>query len=279
MRIFHGFIKYDYATGFIPPSLFVLAIGLHYHLSATTLLLDVGKAVLIFAGYIYAFCLSNQLADISEDRINKPSRPLPTGLVTREQAWTRLVFVLVCYAALAQWFGVAWWVLLWQAALLLHNQGRFSWHWLGKNVIMGIGTLAQLAAAWCLVMPLTETGWRWVPTLSVVIFTLIPLQDLRDIAGDMAVGRRTFPIVFGKPFTRAYVAVGFCLLPLLIHIQLMAPREPDPYVIFADLTLGAWAVLIAARTIAFRTPRADHLTYTLWTLWYTTTLATAWFAL
>lgn len=279
IRICHGFIKYDYATGFIPPALFVVAVAHHHQLAPLAFLVTAIKGAALFFLYTYSFCLSNQLAGIAEDRLNKPDRLIPTRQVSAEQAWTRLVFVLVGYAALGLWLGVAWPVLLWQAALLLHNQGRWSWTWFGKNLIMGVGTLAQLAAAWALVAPITTVGWRWILTMSIIIFTLIPLQDLRDIHGDHAGGRRTFPLVFGVGFTRAYVAVGFAVLPLAVHTQLMRPAWPDARVIAADLVLCVWAWCIALRTVFLRTPRADHWTYTLWTLWYTATLASALVAL
>jgi 4-hydroxybenzoate polyprenyltransferase len=273
VHICHEFIKYDYTTGLVPPVLFVVAVAVHYHLSLAEFTVAAVKGLALFLGYIYSFCLSNQLAGITEDRINKPNRPIPTGLVTPDQAWSRLVFVLVIYATLGLWFQVAWWVLLWQAALILHNQGRWSWHWSGKNMIMGVGTLAQLSAAWGIVAPISSTGWRWILTLSAIIFSLIPLQDLRDIHGDLAGGRRTFPVVFGCRFTRAYLVVGFGLLPLVVHQLLIRPAATVPWAVVVDLVLCAWAWTIAARTICWRTPRADHWTYTLWTYWYTAILA------
>jgi 4-hydroxybenzoate polyprenyltransferase len=273
IRICHEFIKYDYATGFIPPVLFVIMVADYYQLPMATFISVVAKGLLIFLGYIYAFCLSNQLAGVLEDRINKPSRPLPTALLTTDQAWSRLVFVLVGYASLGLWFGVAWWVLLWQGVLLLHNQGRWSTHWTGKNVIMGVGTLAQLAAAWSLVAPISGVGWQWILTMSIVIFTLIPLQDLRDIDGDRAEGRRTFPVAFGSRLTRGYVAVGFGVLPWVIHTQLMSTGRSSHWVTAVDLILGGWAWVIAWRVLYRRTPRADHWSYTLWTFWYCATLA------
>jgi 4-hydroxybenzoate polyprenyltransferase len=273
LRIAHGFMKYDYMTGFVPPAVFVVAVAVHQGLAPAQFAGVALEGLALFFLYTYTFCVSNQLSGIAEDRLNKPSRPLLTGMLTEREAWTRLVIALVVYAALGLWFHAFWFVLLWEVVLLLHNQGRWSRNWLGKNAIMGVGTLAQLGAAWAIVAPVTPLGWRWILTLSLVIFTLIPLQDLRDLAGDRAAGRRTFPLVFGTRFTRAYVFVGFLLLPLLVHAELMRGADGLKVVVEVALCVVAWA--IAARTVLLRNARADHWTYTLWTWWYTATLASA----
>jgi len=273
LRICREFTKYDLTTGLVPPVLFVLAAAVHYHLTAGACAVALGKGAVVFTLYIYAFCLSNQIAGVDEDQRNKPDRPLPLGLVPRDGAWSRLVVVLVGYTAVGLWWGIVEWVVLWQAILVLYNQGRWSRHWLAKNALIALGTFVQLGAAWTLVAPMSPLGWRWILIVSLAILVLIPVQDLRDMAGDRLAGRRTFPLAFGATFTRAYLSVGFIALPLATHALLIAPAGATATM--ADAVLAAIAWVVAFRVAACRSARADHLTYMLFTYWYMAILLSA----
>src|SRR5262249_40970198 len=157
------------------------------------------------------------LAGINEDALNKPDRPLVIGACTPRGAAARLTVVLVAFQVCGWWLGVLPWAALWGVALLAHNQGGWSRHWLGKDMVMGGATWAQLAAAWEIAGPVDRVGWVWIATLSVVIFLLVPLQDLRDRAGDSCNGRLTLVMRLGERNTRVGLAAGFTLLPIGVH--------------------------------------------------------------
>ena len=135
-----------------------------------------------------------------------------------------------------------------------------------------------MASAWQLVNPLTPIAWNWIIVLSVVIGLVIFLQDLRDVEGDKAIGRRTFPIVFGDKATRYSLAISFVLLPFVVHFLLVSPLTTATNfwaTIGCELLLSAICWLISYRLISFRTAKADHFTYMLFTYWYCFILVTA----
>ncbi|MEU2778268.1 hypothetical protein ABZ646_36670 [Streptomyces sp. NPDC007162] len=74
---------------------------------------------------------------------------------------------------------------------ILHNLAGGARRWLVKDLVIGFGALLMLAPASQMAAPLTADTWRWMLTLAVLIFLLIPFQDLRDLPGDTAAGRVT----------------------------------------------------------------------------------------
>lgn len=268
IRLTGRFLRYDLFTGVVPP--LCMTIGVVVSSGRTERIV---LAVPYFLLYLYGFVVGNQLAGEVEDRINKPDRPLVRGLVSRRGAWIRLVVAESAFLAYGLWLGVGVWAAIWVAVTLLHNQFHWAWHWCGKDLIMGIGTFVQLAAAWEIVRPLNETGWLWCTTFGLVMTVLVPLQDLRDQPGDAAVGRRTFPLVFGDRATRWFVAVGFSLLPAATAVTIY--REASHPLAGMGIQAVALAICgaIAVRVVTLRRSRQDHLTYRMFGYWYTWTLA------
>lgn len=263
-----AFIAGDLSSAVVPALLFSLAAwkteGAHWHELASV----IGRSLLYFWLYIYAFCLPNQITAIEEDRRNKPHRPLVTGALSVRGAWLRWLVVMVSFSAVGTWMGVLKYTLLWQALIVASNILGWARSWVFKNLSMSLGIVAQLGAAWQLVTPLTPIAWRWILLPAVVIFPLISLQDLRDVEGDRATGRRTFPLVFGEKATRILLCIAFALLPLAVHWALMRPAGARWSVWACEGALAVVALVIAARVLLFRSRSADHGTYMLLTYWY-----------
>lgn len=269
------FNRYDLSSTLIPGVLFTLAAWHHDHPDWYALPGTLFWAVLYFWFYCTTFCISNQLAGIQEDMQNKPDRPLPAGLVSYRGAMVRWVVAMGLFTLLGWWLGVLEWTLLWQVTLVLHNFGRLSYHYWTKNWVMTIGTIAQLAAAWQMVRPLTPSAWTWLLVPALTFLTHVSLQDLRDVAGDKLIGRRTFPIVFGDQRSRIFLAVAFVLLPILTHGALFEPVGLSAGTILFDVLLTVLCLIIAGRVLFLRHPTADHTSYMLFTYWYCFLLAAA----
>ncbi|WP_024806375.1 UbiA family prenyltransferase [Nocardia sp. BMG51109] len=221
--------------------------------------------------YIYTFNLSNQLTGIEEDRLNKPHRPLVVGAVTPRGAWWRLLVVSGAFLGMGAALGVIEWGMLWVAAWLWHNHFGGARVWWGKNAAMVAGTVAQLAAAWQLVTPLTSAAWSWILAIAVPLGLLVSLQDLRDVAGDLAIGRRTAVVVFGERAARTVFGTAFVVYPVLLYL-LLYRHAPVAAVVLGGV--GAVVCLIISyRVIRLRNSRSDNTTYVLYTLWYCVTLA------
>lgn len=261
------FIAGDASSGIVPGMLFVLAAWIGH--PTTPLPIALGRGIIYFWLYLYTFCLSNQLNGLNEDKRNKASRPLVEGLITQRQAEIRWIVVMVLFATLAWAFGVLIWALLWQLIIMLHNFGTWAKHWFTKNLAMAIGVTVQLAAAWQMIAPITSQEWHWIAVAACTIFILVTVQDLRDVEGDLAVGRKTFPIVYGKTITRAYLMFGFGVVaPLALQFAFLQSGIPSLPAQIYDGLLVLLCLVIAWRVFRYRTTYADHATYVLFTYWY-----------
>lgn len=240
------------------------------------LLMALGQTLIYFWLYIYGFCLANQLSGIDEDRTNKPDRPLSSGLLSYREALGRWAAVMVIFPLIGFHLGVLKWAILWQVCIVFHNFFGWSRHWFPKNmIIMPVGVVALMAPAWELVTPLNPTIWRWIVVLAIVVGVTINLQDLRDIQGDRLAGRKTLPLAWGEKRARAFLCASFLLLAVVIHFGLMMPAGCTWEVILCDAWLAAMNIVIAARIILSRSPRADHKTYIMYTYWYCCVMASA----
>ncbi len=273
-EIFIGyqFIRNDLTVTIVPTS---LLMGLALFQSEVTLfdgLLRFASGLVYFSLFIYTFCLSNQLVGLAEDRINKPDRPLPSGLVSKEGARRRYVAATILFLAFAGWLSVLPWALSWVLITVVHNFTAAGKNWFVKScLLMGLGVWVQLAAGWALVDDhgISE-GLPWIVVVATVVFVGTPIQDLRDVEGDQAIGRKTFPIVFGMGTSRIILAIVFVLLGLgtsLTYLWLIGFSLSLVHLACLLLLLG-WNGWIAHRVLSKRTPKQDDKTYKLFALLY-----------
>ncbi|KAH7097303.1 UbiA prenyltransferase family [Auriculariales sp. MPI-PUGE-AT-0066] len=157
------------------------------------------------------FNVSNQRRpeSVREDALNKPWRPLPSGrLSTDEARW--LDFILI---PLAPCVGYALCgftpSLLFGAVCVMYNDFNHlnEQYFVVRNVLNGVGYAllnwgTTVALAGVSSFDLTGLGWSWLAITAAITLTTIHLQDLPDIAGDRARGRRTMPMVLGEMPTR-----------------------------------------------------------------------------
>ncbi|TKD11822.1 UbiA family prenyltransferase [Polyangium fumosum] len=275
LSLFWSFVAGDVSSAVVPAFLFTLAAWKTTGADPARLPGVITRSLLYFSLYLYAFCLANQATGLEEDRRNKPHRPLVRGLVSVRGAWLRWAVVMALFTLTGAWLGVLEYAIGWQLIILVHNVVLGARNWVVKNLCMSLGILVQLAAAWQMVTPLSPLAWRWILLPAAVIFPLVSVQDLRDMNGDRAAGRLTFPLVFGERATRILLAVCFGLLPITVHIALLEPAGARGLVWAADAALSAVALAIGLRVALFRTPREDHITYLLFTGWYCLLLTTA----
>jgi 4-hydroxybenzoate polyprenyltransferase len=262
------FVSQDLPGSIVPALLFLIAAWRNQAGSLDDLLRGMLYGAILFFLYAYTFCVSNQMVGVEEDRRNNPERPLAAGLISNRGARQRLLASMALYTFCGWQFGVLEWVFLWQLVTVLYNFGGWSRHWFTKNLSMALGSLAQLACAWQLIGPITADARRWVILLSFVVFAIIAVQDLRDIAGDRESGRRTLPLVWGEKMTRMLLTIGFSALPVLLADWLLLAGGWTLAVVLCSIGLATLSWMIAARISLYRTPRADHRTYMLFTVIY-----------
>jgi len=273
LKLSYQFMRYDLTATIFPATLLLLAVCFAY-VEPRMWLLHIMSSIVYFWLYIYTFNLSNQHVGYEEDCLNKPTRPLPTGMVTLEGTRIRWYIFTLAFLILGLVLGVAEWAVLWTVVVVLHNWMRWSWHWLGKNFLMGVGTFAQLAAAWQIAHPLDAIGWTWVTMMSILIFMVVAVQDLRDLEGDRQVNRRTMPMVFGETVSRWYFSIILLAIPPVILLTVV-PATPGIFGLTHFVIMSIMCFVMAIRVVLQRDTHADRVTYDWLTTWYMVVLSLA----
>ncbi|KAI2469861.1 UbiA prenyltransferase family [Annulohypoxylon bovei var. microspora] len=213
------------------------------------------------------FNIFNQLSEdaIEEDRINKPWRPLPSGMISREQAASLMRKHYVSAVIVSSSIGGL------RQALSLVILG--TWYNAGggadnsfiiRNIINAAGILSFASGAMevALGTPLSMTSsWvQWMSILASVIFSTVQTQDLYDMEGDSIRDRKTMPLVVGDLWTRWYTAAAVSIFSVLCP----AYWSMRWHGFVLPLLLGG---LIVTRTLTWRTPGADKRTFQIWNAW------------
>lgn len=273
LEITYRLVFRDLSASVIPGLLMVLAAT---RVSGSWGLLEcfgnVAGCLAYFGLAIYAFCLCNQVVGIEEDRLNKPDRVIPSGLLETRGALERLALALVAFPLVAMLIGgqgLTRWALAWELVFLFYNLFGLDRHWFTKNVVfIGLGVLVLLAAAWEIVAPLDALAWRWIIVIAVIFGATLNLQDFRDVDGDRAMSRGTLPVTMGQERSRWIVAISIACTPIIVHVFLFAPAQWSVLTQSIEIGLTALNLLVAYRTVRRRGPAADHTTYMLHTYWY-----------
>ncbi|KAK8029814.1 hypothetical protein PG993_011105 [Apiospora rasikravindrae] len=272
IRILWGFIESDFLTFAIPNSVF----GLLGALAGSRLLegppplpvevLRRSPAVLFFNLYsLLIFDLANQYPpqSVEEDRVNKPWRPIPSGLITSEQA--RQAMLLTAPACLVANYMLG----LWNEGLLVQvlsyyynelNGGGGLFRDAIIAVSYGLANRSSLKLATGPENVVSVSGHAWTAVVSGIILTTMHIQDLKDQRGDKKLGRKTLPLFLGD---------GVCRIALAILI---------PF--WSLFNVGFWklgfmpsssycllAALISQRLITKREKQEDARTWRLWCFW------------
>ncbi|KAF8992249.1 UbiA prenyltransferase family-domain-containing protein [Cyathus striatus] len=218
--------------------------------------------------FLYFFNLSNQITGIVEDRIDKKDRPIPSGKVTLSGAKIRWMIILSSYLAIATYEPsvlpetIAW--VFTTAFVCLTSGGN---HWFGKNnVAMTIATWAILGVSWKSMAPHSPESQIWVYGMAVRTGIMMHIQDIRDIKGDAASGRKTMSIAFGDWETRLLISFVLCPLSLFI-LNLSHILEVAPW------TITMSQLIVAYRVLQMNGSRYDHKTYMYFTYFHCGILA------
>lgn len=164
----------------------------------------------------------NQAFDVEIDRVNKPTRPIPSGRATVGEALA-VGWVCACGALLLGWFASLAFLACVAAGLVA------TWIYSApplRTKRRPIGSLVTIAIPRGLFVPVA--GWAiladlghpqpWVLGSVVGLFVLgaAATKDFADVEGDRAHGCRTLPIVLGP--ARAAAVIGpFLVLPFLLY--------------------------------------------------------------
>ncbi|MCX6549833.1 MAG: UbiA family prenyltransferase [Acidobacteria bacterium] len=170
----------------------------------------------------------NQIYDLEIDRINKPTRPLPSGRMTIRDAW---VFTIVSFAVA---FVMAWyvapggrhecfWIVL-AAGLIttIYSVPPFRTKRLGiwANVTIAVprGVLLKVAGWSAVKTVMGAEPWYLGAIFGLFLLGATTTKDFADMEGDRLGGCRTLPIQFGVTRAAWMISPSFVLPFLMIPI-------------------------------------------------------------
>ncbi|RAK96001.1 UbiA family prenyltransferase [Aspergillus ibericus CBS 121593] len=274
IKTIYLFTSDDITTFIIPETLFGLSAALSGPLltdNPTPELLPILSRIPVVILWnwlnLLIFNLSNQRfpSSVSEDKINRPWRPLPAGLITSTQ--TRHLLLLMIPIVL----GVSIYLSAWEETALLYTL-NWTYNDLGggddgfvlRNVLLAIAfsqyNKGSLRVATCGKFDIPPRTCWWILITSALIGTTMHIQDIKDMEGDRAKNRRTVPIVWGDGPARWSVAV-----PVVVW-SVVCPAFWGLGVLGYVLPVGV-GVAIACRTLLLRGVAADRMTWKMWTAW------------
>jgi 4-hydroxybenzoate polyprenyltransferase len=220
-----------------------------------------------FIGLIMAAVLNaasnalNQIYDLEIDRINKPKRPLPSGRLSLQEAWT---FTLGTYAValVLAWFveprgrhECFWIVIVATIITVLYSAPPFRTKRLGiwANVTIAIprGVLLKVAG-WSAVKTIMGTEpWFIGAIFGLFLLGASTTKDFADMEGDARGGCRTLPIIYGVqraawlispsfvvPFVMIAIGTYFRILtgtPMLLYLLSLVMTSYGIYVCYLML--------------------------------------------
>ncbi len=190
----------------------------------------------------------NDYFDVDIDRINKPTRPLPAGLITLSAAIVYAGSLLLVGVVLALFINSICFVLAaLNSSLLVLYAWRLKRSALVGNLLVGYLTGSVFLFGGASVYALYTPTVLFISAMFAITSREI-VKDIEDITGDLRAGAKTLPIRYGVRFSRTVAAV-FMLIAVAV--------SPLPFLIasFGFTYLGivalADAVLLVAAALAW----------------------------
>jgi geranylgeranylglycerol-phosphate geranylgeranyltransferase len=214
----------------------------------------------------------NDLIDADLDRANGKKRPIPSGKVSKQQAWT---FVLttngIAVILAAATFNVATMLLIVPMLLIgiLYSAPRVK---LMNRFVVKTLAIASFYVL-CAVLGMTSIygmdqvvanpapALHAMMLLGIMIFISSTLNDLGDVAGDKAAGRRTIPIVMGGVDTiRLLIALAAAMIALswMVYGLVNAAVIISSSVFFAFVISRLQQIKQSLKSIDAELARAQH---------------------
>ena len=219
----------------------------------------------------YGFEMCQQMMSVEEDRHNKPTRPIPAGMLTVQAAVQRcaLSWILLPLALMA---AVSIQASGWLLCSFAWTYFCYVWprprHWFFKNLFTAVYQIFFVRLVDSLVVLHTiYSGGRIVLDLIYATWVLatIHIQDFHDVEGDRKIGRKTLPVVLeGSTLetVRRGTAQFLVLFSTLAGIFGYQNSENWTVVLFAALQL-AGAIATSLRLLRTESLEESERTYKL----------------
>jgi 4-hydroxybenzoate polyprenyltransferase len=196
----------------------------------------------------------NQICDITNDGINKPHRPIPSGKLSIRQAWiftaaTYLLALVMVAMVNRETFTI---YLIAALATVAYSAPpiRLKRHPVGSNLIIALirGCLLKVAG-WAAVATVLTSIEPWYIGSIYFVFLLgaTTTKDFADIEGDRAAGCITLPVKYGAAWSARAITPSFILpwlmmpLGLVLHVLSGNPAA----ILILSIVMLVWGSYVA----------------------------------
>lgn len=175
-------------------------------------------------------CL-NQYADVELDKIVKPYRPLPSGLISREEAlglaWLLAMFSVARAFTISTFFGLTVLALLFFA--VFYSLAPFSPRRVHPLVNVGWMALSRgflpMLAVWSVYGDLSK-AWEYSILTFLWVLGFQSTKDIGDVKGDKQFGIKTVPASYGHTGLRIMMIIctvlyGILAISFRVYIMLL----------------------------------------------------------
>ena len=123
---------------------------------------------------------------------------------------------LVC----SLWLNVVKYTILFYVLTYMHNELGMKRIWHLRTYLNALGITLPLVIGWNMIAPISGPLMAWFLAIKFLLIMTGPIQELRDLDGDLKSGRRSFPIVFGERFTKRFLVVGAAAFNIVLPFVL-----------------------------------------------------------
>ena len=221
---------------------------------ASVNVVHVGLAVLAAGVLNAASNALNQICDLTNDRINKPRRPVPSGELSLRQAWTFTALAYITALAMVAAVNRQTFAIYVLAALATVAYSappvRLKRHPVGSNLIIALirGCLLKVAG-WAAVATVLNSIEPWYIGSIYFVFLLgaTTTKDFADIEGDKAAGCITLPVKFGAAWSARAITPSFIvpwlMLPLGLALHVLSGNATA--ILVLSLVMLLWGSYVA----------------------------------
>ncbi|HEY9641391.1 MAG TPA: geranylgeranylglycerol-phosphate geranylgeranyltransferase [Coleofasciculaceae cyanobacterium] len=199
---------------------------------------------IVLACMTWAACAINDYWDIEKDRIDHPERPLPSGALSRSQAWWAAVIGFSSAVVAAIPLG------LYPLLLVMFSSGLL-WHY--SHLLRYSGILGNLIVAFIITDLILLGGLvthrpfaLLYPACFLFIYALAKeiIWDVHDAAGDRSLGIVTLANHWGDrvALAVAWSLLGGLLVSLPVALYRLPWQHPLAFALFALLLLVSLGV-------------------------------------
>ena len=186
----------------------------------------------------------NDILDIEIDKINRPTRPLPSGILTINEAYILFLICFVISGILVVSIGQIVVIIVLLSHLLLFLYSKY----LKRIPLVGNITVAFLTGLVFIFggVVVENPSAAIIPALFAFLINLIRelVKDMQDVEGDRAAGVITYPIKFGFQKTKYLITfITLILIPFTLYPFLTQLYEIE-YVIIVMVIVNPLLVFI-----------------------------------